>query len=100
MNLTVYVISSFVIGSRPNEHLNHPTHQIHANHIQSPQLRRELPTDLTEEGILKEAALVLSQAERVKCTAEGGSDIVGGRVNVKSRGRIERKNGMRRTNRV
>ncbi|KAG4068559.1 hypothetical protein HA402_004900 [Bradysia odoriphaga] len=80
------------IGSRPNEHTNHPTHQIHANHTQSPQLRRELPSDLTEEGILKEAALVLSQAERVKCTAEGGSDIIGGRVNVKSRGRIERKN--------
>ncbi len=88
-----YHILISIIGSRPNEHTNHPTHQIHANHLQPPQLRRELPTDLTEEGILKEAALVLSQAERVKCIAEGGSDIVGGRVNVKSRGRIERKNG-------
>lgn len=85
------LITVTIIGSRPNEHPNHPTHQIHAN--QTPQLRRELPTDLTEEGILKEAALVLSQAERVKCTAEGGSDIIGGRVNVKSRGKIERKNG-------
>lgn len=34
----------------------------------------------------------MAQAESVKCTAEGGSaDIVGGRVNVKSRGPIERK---------
>lgn len=54
--------------------------------------RRELPTDLTADGIRKEAALVLAQADSVKCTAEGGSsDIVGGRVSAKTRGPIEKR---------
>lgn len=54
--------------------------------------RRELPTDLSAEGIRKEAALVLAQADSVKCTAEGGSnDIVGGRALAKTRGPIERR---------
>lgn len=56
-------------------------------------LRRELPKDLTKEAILKEAALVISQAERVKCTAKGDNEITGGRVNVKTRGPIVRKIG-------
>lgn len=58
-----------------------------------PQLRRELPQDLSEAGILKEAARVIKQAESVKCRAEGGEDIVGGRLNERTRGRIERKKG-------
>lgn len=50
-----------------------------------------MPADLSEETILKEAAFVLAQAEKIKCKAEGGSEIVGGRVNEKSRGRIQRR---------
>lgn len=54
--------------------------------------RRELPTDLTAEGIRKEAAKVLAQVDSVQCTAEGASnDIVGGRANVKTRGPIEKR---------
>lgn len=54
--------------------------------------RRELPTDLSAEGIRKEAAKVLAQVDSVQCTAEGASnDIVGGRANIKSRGPIEKR---------
>lgn len=76
-----------MLGLRPNETQHYPIHQtIHSNYIPSPQLRREQPNDLTEEEIIKEAELVLKQAERTKCTTDG--DVNGG----KSRGgRIERK---------
>lgn len=54
--------------------------------------RKELITDLSAEGIRKEAAKVLAQVDSVECTAEGASnDIVGGRVNTKSRGPIEKR---------
>lgn len=77
-------------ASRPNDQTLHYPHSIHVG--QSP-LRRELPNDLSEEQIRKEAELVLSQAERIRCTADGGSEITGGRLNAKTRGRIERLNG-------
>lgn len=79
------------LGSRPNDNQNYPnTHQtIHSNHIQAPQLRRELPKDLSKEEILKEAALVLSHAERVRCTTDNGNDTFGNRL----KNRIDRKKG-------
>ncbi|GAB0099931.1 uncharacterized protein DMENIID0001_158340 [Sergentomyia squamirostris] len=75
------------IGSRQSPAESH--HQETPPRVATPPVRRELPQDLTEEGILAEAARVLSQAESIKCTAQGGSDIVGGRVNTKNRGPIE-----------
>ncbi|XP_059622589.1 uncharacterized protein LOC132265824 [Phlebotomus argentipes] len=75
------------IGSRQSPAESH--HQETPPRAATPPVRRELPKDLSEEGILAEAARVLAQAESVKCTAQGGNDIVGGRTSSKSRGPIE-----------
>lgn len=68
-----------IAGTRPNEIHNFGSssngvggHQTH--------LKRELPQDLSEKELLKEAALVLAQAERAKCTTD--TEIgAGGRLN-------------------
>ncbi|XP_055858816.1 uncharacterized protein LOC129921148 [Episyrphus balteatus] len=63
------------IGTRPNEKSNY---KIETTNLQPPStkhLRRELPADLSEEGIRKEAAHVLAQAEKIKCKAESGKNI-------------------------
>lgn len=46
----------------------------------SSQLTRELPQDLSEQELLKEATLVLAQAERVKCTADDGLNAIDNRI--------------------
>lgn len=52
-------------------------------------LRREHPTDLTENQIRKEAALVLKQASQVNCLAD-----TNGRANsAKNRAKSDRKKG-------
>lgn len=92
--LTIYIQStlqsiSLFVGSRsPSEFQNYPST---TNSHQLQQLRRELPQDLSKERILQEAEFVLAQAERVKCRAEGGSEIVGGKLNEKNRDKIQRK---------
>ncbi|XP_055916688.1 uncharacterized protein LOC129949323 [Eupeodes corollae] len=61
------------IGTRPSE-----KSKIETKNLQPPStqhLRRELPADLSEESIRKEAAHVLAQAEKIKCKAESGKNI-------------------------
>lgn len=53
-NIINVIVISFDIGSRANEFGN----------IDIPQIKRKLPQSLSEQDLVKEAALVLAQAEQ------------------------------------
>uniref|UniRef100_A0A0K8UKX5 Uncharacterized protein n=1 Tax=Bactrocera latifrons TaxID=174628 RepID=A0A0K8UKX5_BACLA len=73
------------IGKHPNELTNYET-----TNLQPPQKTipsyHQLPADLSEESIRKEAALVLAQAERHKSKAENGDNIPTFKVRTKRSG--------------
>lgn len=47
------------------------------------QYTRELPSDLTEEQLIKEAEKVIAQTERIKCTVDTPSSLAGIRLQEK-----------------
>uniref|UniRef100_W8AMD5 Uncharacterized protein n=1 Tax=Ceratitis capitata TaxID=7213 RepID=W8AMD5_CERCA len=73
------------IGKHPNDLTNYET-----TNLQPPQKTipsyHQLPADLSEESIRKEAALVLAQAERHKSKAENGDNIPTFKVRTKRSG--------------
>lgn len=48
------------------------------------QYKRELPSDLSKEELIKEAEKVIAQTERIKCTVDTPNSLAGIRVQEKS----------------
>lgn len=48
-----------------------------------PQYTRELPSDLTEQQLIREAEKVIAQTERVKCTVDTPKSLAGIRLQEK-----------------
>lgn len=92
MNVDIYKYGFFllslllllILGNRPNE-IQHfiPNGGSNATHNPLPPLKRELPQDLSEKELLKEAAKVIAQAERIKCTVDTPKSIAGVRIKDK-----------------
>ncbi|XP_036334721.1 uncharacterized protein LOC118745303 [Rhagoletis pomonella] len=69
-------------GKHPNELTNYETTNLQPPQNTAPPYH-QLPADLSEESIRKEAALVLAQAERHKSKAENGDNIPTFKVRTK-----------------
>lgn len=50
---------------------------------QQPQVKRELPSDLSKEELIKEAEKVIAQTERIKCTVDTPNSLAGIRLQEK-----------------
>lgn len=48
-----------------------------------PQYKRELPSDLSKEELIKEAEKVIAQTERIKCTVDTPNSLAGIRLQEK-----------------
>lgn len=68
------------VGNRPNENLHFG---LSGSESSLPPYKRELPQDLSEEELIKEAEKVLAQSERIKCTADTPNTIAGVRLQEK-----------------
>lgn len=72
------------IGNRPNESPHFGlSSALEQQQLLQPQYKRQLPVDLTEEELIKEAAKVLAQSERIKCTADTPNSFAGIRLQEK-----------------
>lgn len=72
------------IGNRPNESPHFAlSNALEQQQQLQPQYKRQLPVDLTEEELIKEAAKVLAQSERIKCTADTPNTLAGIRLQEK-----------------
>ncbi|XP_031630005.1 general transcriptional corepressor trfA isoform X2 [Contarinia nasturtii] len=75
------------IGGRSNENnnnnygLNGDDYPVPSS--QQPQITRELPSDLSEEQLIKEAEKVIAQTERIKCTVDTPNSLAGIRLQEK-----------------
>lgn len=67
----------YSIGNRPNESPHFGLSNALEQQQLQPQYKRQLPVDLTEEELIKEAAKVLAQSERIKCTADTPDTLAG-----------------------
>lgn len=69
-------------GNRPNE-IN-STYNSNGNASPQPPYKRELPKNLTEEALLKEAEKVIAQSGRIRCQADTPQTLAGIRLQDKS----------------
>lgn len=72
------------IGNRPNESPHFAlSNALEQQQLLQPQYKRQLPVGLTEEELIREAAKVLAQSERIKCTADTPNTFAGIRLHEK-----------------
>lgn len=85
MRIFLYTFGVCVsIGNRPNESPHFAlSNALEQQQLLQPQYKRQLPVDLTEEELIKEAAKVLAQSERIKCTADTPNTFAGIRLQEK-----------------
>lgn len=57
---------------------------MNGNTSPQPPYTRQLPQDLTEEALLKEAEKVIAQTGRIKCTVDTPNSLAGIRLQDKS----------------
>lgn len=80
--MTSFIRTHVDIGNRPNEspHFSFSNALEQQQQQQSqpqPQYQRQLPVNLTEDELIKEAAKVLAQSERIRCTADTPNSLAG-----------------------